>query len=271
MGVFAVIQMTSCLSVGANLIQAKSHILKAVDRGAELILLPEHFAYFPKKTSDFLNIAEVYGEGRIQKFLSEMARLSEVYIAGTVPIFTGGNHSEKFFHSLLLFSPEGLVVGRYDRQHLFNAEGSVSLGVLGLESLSVSPGASLGFPQVIHTRLGKIGLAIGFDLRFPRFFQELREQGAEIILLPSSCAYALADAHWHILVGARAIENQVFILGANQAGLHDNHQESYGESMILGPWGDVLNYQEHGVGPVLAEIDLLHLEVLREDFPVQSV
>jgi predicted amidohydrolase len=194
--------------------------------------------------------------------------LSETYVAGTVPIFTEGLDSEKFFHALLLYGPDGKVHGRYDRQHLFNGEGSTSLGVLGAERCSVEPGVNAGMPQVISTPVGKIGLSIGFDVRFPQFFQQLRQQGAEVILIPSSCAYALADAHWHILVGARAIENQAFIIAANQSGLHDNQQESYGESMILGPWGDVLNYQEHGVGPVVSTVDLLHLEILREDFPV---
>jgi predicted amidohydrolase len=279
MGVFAAIQMTSCLAIGPNLMQAKMQILKAAEQGAKFILLPEHFAYFPRHSSDFLTAAEVFGgtdreQSRIQFFLSDMAELTGCYIAGTVPLLAenlGSSESpatpEKVFQSLLVFDPAGKAVARYDRSHLFHGEGSRSLGVIGQEGLFVQSGDSRN-PVVLDTPLGRIGLAIGFDWRFPNFFQALRQKGAQIILVPSSCSYALADAHWHILMGARAIENQVFVVAANQYGLHDNHQESYGESLILGPWGDVLDHIEQGVGPVLAEIDLLHLEVLREEFLV---
>jgi nitrilase len=256
--------MTSCLAVGPNLIQAKAHILKASEDGAEFILLPEHFAYFPKESSDFLNIAEKFGEGRIQSFLSEMAKITGAYIAATLPLLAEGA-SNKIFQSLLVFNPEGKAVARYDRSHLFNGESSPSWGVIRQENLFIQAG-NPAEPVILETPFGKVGLAIGFDVRYPEFFQLLRQRGAQIILLPSAFPHALADAHWHILIGARAIDNQVFVIAANQYGLHDNQQESYGESLILGPWGDVLDHKEQGIGPLLAEIDLLHLEILREEF-----
>jgi predicted amidohydrolase len=260
---FAAIQMTSSLNVGSNLMQAKDAILSADRQGAKVILLPEHFACFPSKSSDFLGVAESYGSGRIQDFLKTMAQMTESYLIGSVPLLI----QEKLVHSLLIMGPEGTVVGRYDRIHRFCGEPSPAFGVMGLEAETVERGPEAE-PQVVETPYGRIGLSLGFDSRFPRLYQELRQKGAEVIVVPASFSYALADAHWHILMGARAVDQQVFLVAANQYGMHDNGQESFGESLILDPWGNVLGVMEQGVGPVLAEINLIHLSVLREEFPL---
>ncbi len=263
MSIFAAIQMTSSMNVGSNLMQAKEAILNADRQGAKVILLPEHFACFPSKAGDFLVVAEPFGSGRIQDFLKTMAQMTESYLIGSVPLLV----QEKVVHSLLMIGPQGGVISRYDRMHRFLGEPSPAFGVMGLEAEVVARGEE-SQPKVVDTPYGRIGLSMGFDSRFPSFYEKLRKAGAEVIVVPASFSYALGDAHWHILMGARALDQQVFLVAANQYGLHDNGQESFGESLILDPWGNVLGVMEHGVGPVLAEINLVHLAVLREEFPL---
>jgi len=266
MAIFAAIQMTSCLSPGLNFLQVKKFMLQAAGQGAKCLVLPEYFACLPQKLEDLFGLAEHPGRGRIQDFLAHSAEDLGVYVAGDVPILAG----EKIRHTLMLYSPEGKKVLEYQRENLFNGDTSPSHGGFGLEN-TVFEAGNLQQPKVVDTTLGRIGLCLGFDLRFPAFFQGLRAAGAEIILAPASMSYALGDAHWHILLGARAIDQQCFVVAANQYGLHDNNEESFGDSLILDPWGNVLALKEQGVGGVWADLNPVHLEVLREEFPLNKV
>lgn len=259
----AVIQMVSCGAVGPNLIQAKSFIQKAADQGAELVILPENFAYFPQNLNSNLNsncesyansltcIAETLGEGRIQEWAARISQELNIFlVAGSVPIYI----KNKIKSCALLFNSKGERLAHYEQVHL-----------LGFNSQHYVPGED---PLVIKTPFGNLGFALGDDLRFPGLFLKLRELGAEMICIPASFTRAQGLNHWKPLLLARAIENQCYILAANQGGLHDNQCETYGTSMVINPMGLIQAQIDRGPGLALGEIDLLQLQILREDFSI---
>ncbi len=256
----AAIQMVSSDCVSDNLLLAERLIKEASVAGAKLIALPENFAYLGNR-DDLLKVREKANHGPIQDFLSEQARINQIYlVGGSIPLFA--NHDDKLRSALLVFNEKGQCVTRYDKIHLFDV--TVTDDQLYHESKQVEPGDAF---CVIESPLGKLGLSICYDIRFPELYRNMLEQGAQIFVLPSAFTAKTGQAHWEILLRARAIENLCYLIAPNQGGQHANGRETYGHSMIIDPWGNIISQLETGNGFVIAEIDIDHLTALRQTFP----
>jgi len=258
----ACIQMASGPAVGANLLEAERLIGMAADRGAELVVLPENFAIMGKEESDKVAVRESDDGGPIQDFLSQQALKQGVWlVGGTVPMVAKAD--SKIRAACLLYDDQGVRAARYDKIHLFD----VSL-VDSDESYAESEAIESGDQAVVvDTPFGKLGLAVCYDLRFPELFRTMLDQGMDIIAMPSAFTAITGKAHWSILVRARAIENLCYVLAAGQGGYHVNGRQTYGHSMIVDPWGQVMNELANGSGMVCADIDLEHLNNIRRTFP----
>ena len=258
----AAIQMASGPNVQANLDEAKKLIKIAVQQEAELIVLPENFAIMGMVETDKVAVAEQLGQGLIQDFLSAQAAKHNVWlVGGTIPIQS--NEANKVYATCLLFNNQGEVVSRYDKIHLFDVtleENDESY----TESETTTPGDEV---VVTETPFGRLGLAICYDLRFPEMFRAMADAKVDICVLPSSFTSLTGKAHWETLIRARAIENLSYMVAAAQGGYHVNGRETYGDSMIVDPWGVVLNRLPHGTGVVVSDIDLGKLKKTRQLFP----
>lgn len=260
----AAIQMCSTDNVSDNLTQAKQYIQQAVDDGAKLIVLPENFAMMGLDPKDNLKYKEVFGHGMIQDFLRHAASHNGIWVVGgTIPIAIP-EYAEKVYASSLVFNSQGECVARYDKIHLFDIALHAEQEIHN-ESQTIYPGQNI---VVFDSPFGKCGLAICYDIRFPELFRAMQEKGVEIIVLPSAFTVPTGKAHWDILIRARAIENQAYLIAAAQTGVHTNQRKTYGHSMIVNPWGDVIAILTHAKGFVCADIDLHYLHQLRRDFPV---
>ena len=261
MSTVAAIQMASAPQVDANLLEAGRLIQLAKEQGAKLIVLPENFPIMGYEESDKVQIREKFKNGPIQSFLSDQARKHKVWIvAGTVPLEC--DDPNKIRAACILYNAQGEVVVRYDKMHLFNVD--LENEESYKESETISNGNDL---VVVETPFGKLGLAICYDLRFPELFRALVDRGAEVIAIPSAFTATTGKAHWEVLVRARAIENLCYVIAANQGGFHKNGRETYGDSMIVDAWGNVLNRLSRGSGVVLATINLNRLRHTRRTFP----
>lgn len=273
----AVVQMVSTGDVHANLHAAGRLIAQAREQGAGLILLPENFAVLDG--GPLSQFAEAQGDEQalLQGFLRQQARESGVWlIAGSLPIstrpaVTGEASAEvvpggRVRPACLVLDPHGDIVARYDKMHLFDVQVEDRQAQYS-ESRSFEPGSRI---ECIDTPMGRIGLSICYDLRFPELYRKLLEQGAEILTVPSAFTKVTGEAHWEVLLRARAIENQCYVLAANQGGVHNATRETWGHSMIVDPWGRVLARVENGEGIAVAEIDINALHALRGRMPIQS-
>ena len=257
----AAIQMASAPQRDANLMEAARLIQLAKEQGAELVVLPENFPIMGMEETDKVDIREPYGDGPIQSFLHEQAKKHKLWVVGgTVPLQC--DDPGKIIAATMLYNAEGEVVARYDKIHLFDVdlEGEESYK----ESETIAKGKDL---VVADTPFGKLGLAICYDLRFPELFRKLIDMGAEIIALPAAFTATTGKAHWDVLVRARAIENLCYIIAANQGGYHLSGRETYGDSMVVDPWGNVLNRLSQGAGVVIANIDIERMNQTRRTFP----
>ncbi len=258
----AALQMASGPNVSANLLEAKRLIGEVVAKGAQLIVLPENFAFMGQGCTDLIGVAEAPGQGPIQQFLSSQARQHRIWlIGGTTPII-GANH-ERVRSACLVYNDQGELAGRYDKIHLFDVR-LVEANEDYSESKAIEPGE---LPLVIDTPFGRLGVAICYDLRFPELFRLLIDQGAELIALPSAFTATTGRAHWHVLVRARAIENLCFMLASAQGGFHINGRQTYGHSMLVDPWGTVLHEAAQGSGYAIADLDRRFLASTRLHFP----
>lgn len=266
MPIAAVIQMTSAPEVEANLAAARGLLERARAQGAVLAALPENFAILGRRETDKVAMAEVPGEGPIQAFLGCCARELGLWIlAGTVPLRLQEGGSDRVAAASLLFDERGRCVTRYDKIHLFDVE-IPERDERYRESATVAPGSEL---VVVPTPIGRLGLAVCYDVRFPELFRALQARGAEVFSLPSAFTASTGRAHWNLLVRARAVENLCYLLAPAQSGRHPNGRETWGESMIVDPWGQVLaQVQAAGPGVAVAEIDRTLQRDLRRRFPV---
>lgn len=227
----------------------------------QLVVLPEAFCCFGAGDRAQLDMAETYQDGEIQRQLASLAKAHGIYlVAGTIPIAAG----ERFSAASLLFGPDGSIVNRYDKIHLFDVDVADNTKKYR-ESKWTKPGTEV---VTAATDLGVVGMSVCYDLRFPELFRALRQAGSDIIVLPSGFTQVTGKAHWHALVRARAIEQQVFIVAPNQVGQHDNGRETYGHSIIVSPWGEILVEQEQGEGIISASVDLADVESIRKQMPV---
>ena len=261
MSVVACVQMASGPNIGANLLEAERLIEEAVSQQARLVVLPENFALMGKTEHDKVNEREQPGSGVIQTFLAEQAVRHGIWlVGGTIPLVAEDDN--KVRASCLVFDDKGKQVARYDKIHLFDVE--LDNAEAYTESATIEAGSDV---VVIDTPFGRLGLAICYDLRFPELFRQLSQQGAQILAVPSSFTAITGSVHWEVLVRARAIENQAYMLAAAQGGFHANGRETYGDSMIVDPWGRVANRLSRGPGVVLSEIDLDLLGDIRKNLP----
>ena len=261
----AAIQMVSTPDVTSNLESARQLLQRAADAGAELAVLPEYFCLLGLKDTDKLAIAEQPGQGPLQDFLSQCALDYKLWIAGgTIPLATNApNHVS---NSTLVYDPEGQCVARYDKMHLFRFDN-------GLESYDEARVLEPGKEPVafdLPSRDGhtwRVGLSICYDLRFPELYRKLE---SDLLLVPSAFTYTTGQAHWEVLLRARAIENLACVLAAAQGGLHQNQRRTWGHSMVVDAWGLVLAHQAEGQGVVLADIDKASLRAKRAQLPALS-
>jgi len=273
----AVIQMVSGPDVLANLTAAARLITQAANEGAKLVLLPENFAVLDGGALDQYAEAEGDSTGMIQTLLSDLARQHGLFIVGgtmpmsTRPVADGDVPAQtvtigKVRPASLVFNPQGNQIARYDKIHLFDVTVADKQAQYS-ESRSFEPGTT---PVCISTPFGKLGLSVCYDLRFPELYRQLLREGAEILTVPSAFTAVTGAAHWEVLLRARAIENQCYVLAANQGGVHNSSRETFGHSMIVDPWGKVLACIEKGEGVAIAELDMDMLHELRERMPVQQ-
>ncbi|MGL6070504.1 carbon-nitrogen hydrolase family protein [Craterilacuibacter sp.] len=254
----AAVQMVSGTSVADNLDRARHWVAAAAAAGAALVVLPEYFCLMGQSDRDKLALAEAPGEGRLQADLSAMARENGVWlVAGTIPLQCP--EPGKVYNSCLLFDPQGKEYARYDKIHLFGFSG---LGERYAEADTILPGTE---PLKVMTPLADLAVGICYDLRFPEQFRALTP--FDVLLLPAAFTAITGEAHWETLLRARAIENQCYLIASAQGGLHENGRRTHGHSMIIDPWGRILDQLPEGEGLVLAQIDPTLIQSVRSRLP----
>ena len=254
----AAIQMISTTRVEENLRTAGTLIAEAVAQGAQLVALPEYFPIMGRRDADKIAAREVDGNGPIQDFLAETACKHGVWVVGgSLPLVASVD--DKVLNTCLVFNPQGARVARYDKIHLFGFQkGEERYN----ESATIEPGRQ---PVTFETPFGRIGLSICYDLRFPELFRALGE--IDLLVLPAAFTEVTGRAHWEILLRARAIENQCYVLAAAQGGRHENGRETHGNSMLIDPWGEILDRKLKGPGVVIGELDHARIAEVRASLP----
>lgn len=260
--VAACVQLTSKADVSANLATVRKLVGQAADRGATLVLLPENFAHMGTDEDTKKSLAEPIGQGGpIQDALAELARTHKVWIlGGGMPEL--GPDRDHVHNTLVAFDDTGRLVGSYRKIHLFDVD--IPGGAQHKESASVAPGSEA---QVLDTPWGKIGLSVCYDLRFPEMYRALVAKGARILVVPAAFTQHTGKDHWHVLLRARAIENQTWVLAASQYGRHNEKRVTYGHSLIVDPWGNVVADASDQEGLAIAAIDSDFQDKVRREMP----
>jgi deaminated glutathione amidase len=254
----AAVQLASGPNVKGNLNEAGRLIEMAVAQGARLVALPEYFAIMGMRDDDKVRAREKPGEGPIQDFLSTTARRHGIWlVGGSVPLESSSAH--KVRNSSLVYDDQGKLAARYDKIHLFG----FSMGEERYEEeRTIEPGRDV---VTLDTPFARLGLSICYDLRFPELYRAMK--AVDIILVPSAFTETTGKAHWETLIRARAIENLAYVLAPAQGGYHLSGRETHGDSMIVDPWGVVLDRLPRGSGVVVASVNLQHLRNLRQSLP----
>ena len=269
----ASIQMVSGPNVQDNLTQARTLLIEAAQAGAELAVLPEYFCLLGLHDKAKLAIQERDGQGPIQQFLSGIARELNLWVVGGTAPLSASNEdqgevaaTDRVFNSTLVYNPQGGRVARYDKIHLFRFDN-------GQEAYDESRVLAPGHEPVLFdlpSRDGhrwRIGLSICYDLRFPELYRAYARAGADLMLVPSAFTYTTGKAHWEVLLRARAIENLAFVAAAAQGGVHQNGRRTWGQSLLIDPWGAVLAERAEGAGWVLADLSYERLTTCRASLP----
>ena len=270
----AALQMVSTPDVARNLEAARRLIAQAAAQGAQLVALPEYFCLLGRHDTDKLSVAETplceVGErpaagiatqrAPIQQALADAAREHRLWlIGGTVPLRTAD--PQRVRNSNCVFAPDGSLAARYDKMHLFcfdNGKERYDEGRV-LEAGDV--------PQAVQCDDFRVGLSVCYDLRFPELYRALMEPPCDLIAVPSAFTHTTGAAHWELLLRARAVENQAYVIAPAQGGTHQNGRRTWGHSMIVDPWGEVLGVLPEGEGVVLAEVDLERIAAVRRQLP----
>jgi nitrilase len=254
----AAVQLASGPSVAANLNEARRLIAMAAKQGAKLVALPEYFAIMGMQDTDKVKVREAEGSGPIQQFLADTAKRHKIWlVGGSVPLVSSDPNRVR--NSSLVYDDKGKLVARYDKIHLFGFE-------MGKEQYSeqrtIEPGREV---KVVESPFGRLGLSICYDLRFPELYRAMKD--VDIILVPSAFTETTGKAHWETLIRARAIENLAYVIAPAQGGYHLNGRETHGDSMIVDPWGVVLDRLPRGSGVVIAGINPDYVRRLRKSLP----
>lgn len=261
----AAIQMTSGPDIGPNLHTARQLLEQAHDHGARLAVLPEYFARFGLPEAERVATAEVDGDGPVQDFLAQCAAELDMWIVGgSLPIRASGDTAgERTRGACLVFDADGRRVARFDKQYLFDVH------VPGRdEHYEESSWTEPGEPVApIETPFGRLGVAICYDIRFPEMLRWQSAQGVDLFSVPAAFTATTGKAHWELLLRARAVENLAYVVAAGQAGEHPNGRKTWGQSMIVDPWGIPLDSLEQSPGVAIADMDSERLQSIREHFP----
>jgi deaminated glutathione amidase len=260
----AAVQMTSTRDVQANLREAGRLCADAARQGAQLVVLPENFSFLGATDADRVAAVEPFGDGPAQRFLTETAESHGVWIVGgTIPIRDNGEGGRASSRSLLV-GPDGRVAAHYDKIHLFD----VDIPGRAIERYSESATTLAGTRVVAaSTPLARIGMTVCYDIRFPALFHRLSVLGTDVVVVPAAFTVPTGEVHWRPLLQARAVESLVYVVAAGQWGEHAGGRKTYGHSLILGPWGELLAELPAGPGVVCADLDMIRLEELRQRFP----
>jgi nitrilase len=267
----ACLQMNSGAEVAANLTFINDQLRSAMRQGVEIVQLPENFAQMPKHASE--QVVETPLKGKIQDFLIAKATEYQVtIIAGSLPVRVSPELEINPVARCVVVSSQGQLLANYDKIHLFDVD--LPSGTSYRESDRYSSGATDKSNRVV-VRLGaqtpiQVGLSICYDLRFPELYRELTLKGAELISVPSAFTFDTGKAHWETLLRARAIENQAYVFAAAQTGKHANGRMTWGHSMIIDPWGEILAQADDKPGLIMARVDPIEVQKLRKHFPTQS-
>ena len=271
----AAVQLVSGADVAENLRNAGKLIAEAAHAGATLVVLPENFAVLDG--GPLSQFAELEGDDHalLQGFLADQARIHKLFLlGGTIPlvsrprtemnstldVITDG----RVRPASLLFDPQGQLIARYDKMHLFDVQVDDKQATYS-ESSSFEAGDQV---VAVDTPIARIGLTVCYDLRFPELYRRLLDRQAEVITVPSAFTQVTGAAHWEVLLRARAIENQCYVVAANQGGIHNQTRETFGHSMIIDPWGTIIACIEKGEGLAIATVDLDWLHKIRRRMPV---
>ncbi|MEN3112265.1 carbon-nitrogen hydrolase family protein [Uliginosibacterium paludis] len=254
----AAIQLVSGPDVQSNLEQAGALIGAAAQQGAELVLLPEYFALISADEEEKVRRREPAGQGPIQAFLARTAREHSVWIiGGSIALEAGDAHRMR--NSCLVFNPQGEQVARYDKIHLFNFQrGDETYD----EARTIEPGADI---VCFDASFGRVGLSICYDLRFPELYRRMGP--VDLIVVPAAFTATTGRAHWEVLLRARAIENQCYVLACGQGGEHPSGRKTWGHSMLIDPWGEILSSLASGPGVVCGDFDPARIAAVRESLP----
>jgi len=262
MGIVAAIQMTSSHVVADNLLAAGKLLRAAKELGAEIACLPENFSFIGLRDADKLQVAEPDGEGPVQEFLRDTARQLKLWILGGTTVIKGDS-AARVANASLLIDCDGKRVARYDKIHLFDVS-IPGRNEQYLESTHVTPGCKV---VVADTPVGRLGLSVCYDMRFPELYRDLIAQGAQWLVMPAAFTVPTGRAHWETLLRARAIENLCYVVAPAQSGTHTSGRETYGDTMIVDYWGQVLSRLPKGSGVIAADIDLAKEAETRARFP----
>jgi predicted amidohydrolase len=256
----AALQMVSTPDVARNLDAAARLIAQAAREGAALAALPEYFCLMGRRDDDKLAIAEAPGDGPIQRFLADQALQHGLWIVGgTLPLRT--SDAKLVRNSSLVFAPDGTLAARYDKMHLFAFDNGREMYD---EGRVLEAGTE---PVALQAGALRVGLSVCYDLRFPELYRALMRPPCDLLCVPSAFTYTTGQAHWELLLRARAVENQCVVLAPAQGGTHENGRRTWGHSMIVDPWGEVLALQSEGEGVVMATVDAARREAVRSQLP----
>ena len=256
----AALQMVSTPDVARNLASAGRLMAEAADAGMQLVALPEYFCLLGRSDRDKLGIAEAEGDGPIQAFLAAAAqRLGLWVIGGTLPLRTAD--PERVRNSCGVWSPSGQRVARYDKIHLFAFDNGQERYD---EARVLEPGQT---PVAVDIEGWRVGLSICYDLRFPELYRRLMQPPCDLIVVPSAFTYTTGAAHWELLLRARAVENQCYVLAPAQGGLHENGRRTWGHSLLADPWGELMALRDEGEAVVAGELSRDRLAAVRQQLP----
>ncbi|NRA60054.1 MAG: carbon-nitrogen hydrolase family protein [Psychrobium sp.] len=263
----AAIQLVSSPDIAENLLVVEQQLAQLRvhnSDGAMLVVLPECCLIFAKNDEEVRQFSEQKNQGIMQQALSELCIKFNLYmVAGTIPIQADdGRH----YAASLLLDPQGVVLAQYNKIHLFDVQVSDGVGSYR-ESDNTHPGQDI---CVVDTPIGKIGLAVCYDLRFSALFRAMSERGADIMVLPSAFTEKTGKAHWELLIRARAIENQCYMIAANQGGDHVNGRQTWGQTMIVNAWGDIEAQIAKGVGHISCSYQAADIDKMRQQMPMAS-
>jgi predicted amidohydrolase len=254
----AAVQMVSTPRLEDNVTAVARLVAGAAADGAQLIVLPEFFPMIGATDEARLAVREIPSDGPLQTLLSELSVTHGVWlVGGSIPLL--GADPARALNSTLVFDPQGQQVVRYDKMHLFGFKAGAERYD---ESLSIEPGDA---PVAFDTPFARIGLSICYDLRFPEYFRALGD--VDILILPAAFTATTGEAHWEVLLRARAIENQCYVIASAQGGRHETGRKTWGHSMIIDPWGEILSVLPTGEGWVCADFSRQRLETIRHRLP----